>query len=106
MISVGGPLIEILDKRGRLVARHAQEKKGGNKMTIDYSLTDADIHVARALGIELNAVARLKYASGASGMAGKFAGTFKADADDNDAVAIGVVFPDKTTNRTRRDEVK
>jgi len=112
-----------------------------------FSLTDADIKVAHALGIEPKAVAMLKYTHGRKGLAGValFAnapgsepypgkratspfpkatdwkpsnpGTLgtepEADADDDEVdtdenlrTAIGIVFPDGSSNRTRRKKVK
>ena len=65
-VQVGKFAIEIIDQKGSLVARNAQE---GKKMPNEISLNDADIRVARALGNDPKAVARLKYKYGKGGLA-------------------------------------
>ena len=121
-----GVLLELAT--GRVISRHAQKR--GN-MKDEFSLNVADVKVARSMGIELKAVAHLKYKTGKGGLANRALSaadtsspygtpppTYKPtdpgliddeddeDDEDEDNQTIGVVFPDKTTNRSRRKEVK
>jgi hypothetical protein len=59
-----GVLLELAT--GRVISRHTQ--RGRNMDT--FSLTDADIAVARKIGINLKDVAALKYAHGRGGLNG------------------------------------
>jgi hypothetical protein len=70
-VQVGRFAIQIIDHRsGNLIARHAQEKKEENNMSTIHHLTEADIAVARALGVNLKDVSALKYAHGQGGLNG------------------------------------
>jgi hypothetical protein len=65
---VGGLAIEIIDQKGNLIARNARE--GVKKMSTEISLNDADLKVARAMGIDAKSVARIKHEHGRGGLSG------------------------------------
>ena len=62
---VGGVWIELYDRQGN-ISRNAN--RGVN--TVDISLNDADLKVARAMAIDPKSVAMLKYKHGKGGLAG------------------------------------
>ncbi|MGA8643880.1 hypothetical protein [Candidatus Binatus sp.] len=66
-VCIGGIAIELYDRQGN-ISRNAKQQQGVN--TVDISLNDSDIKVARNMGIDPKAVARLKYKHGKGGLAG------------------------------------
>jgi hypothetical protein len=124
-ISIAGPLIQIIDNNGRFVARHTQGGKRMDRIFLNSSeaavaarmgLNDADVtaHIGRygRTGFVHKALFADErptnpYGVKISPIPPTNPGLIADDEDDEETqTAIGVIFPDKTTNRTKRGKNK